>query len=77
MSIKELAVMHLLTTTDTYADIAKKIRATVKNAKTTDKCIAYYAHQLRKADKTCLSHRKSSKSSSASMKDLIAKYKTK
>ena len=77
MTIKELAYKHLLTTTLTYSEIAKKIRSESPGAKTSEKSIAYYAHQLRKADKTCLKHRKSSGSSAPTTAALIRKYKQK
>ena len=75
MNIKEKAMKLLLTTTKTYSEIAAEIVKTTPGAKTTDKCIAYYAHQMRRVDKTCLEHRKTSKSNAMSTEQLIAKYK--
>ena len=75
MNIKEKSMQLLLTTTMTYREIAAKVVKTTPNAKTTDKCIAYYAMELRKADKTCLDHRKTSRTSSTTTADLIKKYK--
>ena len=77
MTIKEMAYKALLTSTATYAQIAADIRKASPGAQTSEKSIAYYAHQLRKADKTCLKHRKAAGSSAPSTKDLIAKYKQK
>ena len=70
-----MAYKALLTSTATYAQIAANIRKACPGAKTSEKSIAYYAHQLRKVDKTCLKHRKSSGSASPSTADLIKKYK--
>ena len=75
MTIKEMAYKALLTSTDTYEVIAANIRKASPGAKTSEKSIAYYAHQLRKVDKTCLKHRKSSGSETLSTADLIKKYK--
>ena len=75
MTIKEMACKALLTSTKTYKQIAADIRKASPGAQTTEKSIAFYAHQLRKADKTCLSHRKSNGQTSASTADLIKKYK--
>ena len=77
MTVKEMAYRELLTGTATYSEIAKKIRAAIAGAKTSEKSIAYYAHQLRKADKTCLKHRKASGTTAPTTAELIKKYKQK
>ena len=76
MTIKEIIIMNLLTTTSSYKDIVAEVMSQKADAKTTDKCVAFYAHQLRKIDKTCLAHRSKSSNASSSMADMIAKYKT-
>ena len=74
MNIKEKAMKLLLTTTKTYNEIAQEIIKTTPGAKTTSKCIAYYAHQMRKVDKTCLDHRATKKTTMSTI-ELIKKYK--
>ena len=66
MTKKEQTIRALLQTSDKYSKIAAEIG-------TTEKSVAFYAHQLRKVDKTCLDHRSSAKADS--VKDLLAKYK--
>ena len=67
MTKKELTIKALLTTTDKYSKIALDYA-------TTEKSVAFYAHKLRKIDKTCLSHRKSSVNSDT-VEKLLSKYK--
>lgn len=67
MTKKEHTIKLLLTTNQTYKEMSLEIG-------TTEKSIAFYAHQLRKIDKACLNHRKST--STESIKDLLTKYKT-
>ena len=76
MNIKEITIRQLLTTTDTYAGIVETIMVAHPTAQTTVKCVAFYAHQLRKIDKNCLSHRKTAQSKESNLAALIAKYAT-
>ena len=76
MNIKEITIRQLLTTTDTYAGIVETIKEAHPTAQSTVKCVAFYAHQLRKIDKNCLSHRKTAQSKESNLAALIAKYAT-
>ena len=65
MTKKEQTIRLLLTTTLSYRQIAAEIDST-------EKSIAFYAHQLRKIDAQCLDHRRSTQSESIA--DLLKKY---
>ena len=73
-TIKETTIMLLLTTTKTYLEIVAEIMVVHPDSKSTVKCVAFYAHQLKKIDKTCLSHRQTSRSKENNLANLIAKY---
>ena len=60
-----MTIKALLTTNKKYSEIAKEIS-------TTEKSVAFYAHQLRKIDATCLDHRRVTRSESVA--DLLKKY---
>ena len=66
MTKKEQTIKALLQTSKKYSEIAAEIG-------TTEKSVAFYAHQLRKIDSSCLDHRKTSQA--ASTADLLSRYK--
>ena len=76
MNIKEITIKQLLTTTDSYNAIVETIKEAHPAAQSTVKCVAFYAHQLRKVDKTCLAHRETTRSKESNLAALIAKYAT-
>lgn len=65
MTKKEMTIKLLLTTNKSYKIIASEINST-------EKSIAFYAHQLRKIDEKCLDHRRVTKSEK--IEDLLKKY---
>lgn len=66
MTKKEQTIKALLQTDKKYSQIAAEIG-------TTEKSVAFYAHQLRRVDASCLDHR--GKTRSESVADLLSKYK--
>ena len=74
MNIKEITIKELLTTTDSYSTIVETIRESHPETKSTVKCVAFYASQLRKIDKECLAHRKTANTAGSSLAAMIAKY---
>ena len=65
MTKKEQTIKLLLQTSKKYSEIAAEVS-------TTEKSVAFYAHQLRKVDKQCLAHRETARAES--VQDLLAKY---
>lgn len=66
MTKKEMTIKALLTTNKSYKVMASEIG-------TTEKSIAFYAHQLRKIDSSCLNHRGQAKAES--VEDLLKKHR--